>query len=141
MTVTSESATGLELAESLLQGAGNEQMRAATRLLGAYRDGYWLHRFAEDQELMTAVQQPLIDISAPQPSVDGDAVGFLMFTTGWGRRASRSELAVLEIAASLVSRCAVQLGQAIGALDDAEFRLILRAIEDAASGEARRREL
>ncbi|MCQ8772062.1 hypothetical protein [Streptomyces telluris] len=36
-------------------------MRAATRQLGAHRSGYWLRRFAEDEELSTAADQPLID--------------------------------------------------------------------------------
>ncbi|MEH6373580.1 hypothetical protein V7793_04345 [Streptomyces sp. KLMMK] len=41
MTVTAET-TGGELAESLLQNVGNEQVCAATRLFGAHRNGYWL---------------------------------------------------------------------------------------------------
>ncbi|MEU9274882.1 hypothetical protein [Streptomyces sp. NPDC048341] len=38
-TTVTDGRTGEQLAEELLQGVGNEQMRAATRLLGAHRNG------------------------------------------------------------------------------------------------------
>ncbi|WP_406424170.1 hypothetical protein OH809_03335 [Streptomyces sp. NBC_00873] len=136
MTVTSDGMTGDELAESLLQGVGNERTRAATRLLGAHRDGYWLRRLIDDQELADAVGGPLIDRSGINPAVSWDALRRLMLTLGWSRRASRSEVAVLEIAASLVGECAVQLREVIHAVDRCEFRLILRALEEAAYGDA-----
>jgi len=138
VTVTSESTTGEQLAESLLQGVGNEQMRAATRLLGAHRGGFWLRRFVDqEQELTAAADKPVIDRSGTHPSVDWDAIGLLMLSRPSAFNGSSSELAVLEVAASLVTRCAVQLGQVIRAVDDTEFRLILRALEDAAYGDAR----
>ncbi|MYX18387.1 hypothetical protein GTY67_34525 [Streptomyces sp. SID8374] len=46
-----------------------------------------------------------------------------------------SEMAVLETAASLVSRCPVQLGEVIRAVDESELRLILQALGEAAHRE------
>ncbi|NWF30161.1 hypothetical protein HW130_28545 [Streptomyces sp. PKU-EA00015] len=119
MTVTSDSTTGEQLALSLLQGVGNEQMRAATRLLGAHQDGYWLRRLLEDEhELTAAADKPVIDRRGKHPSVDWDAIGQLMLARPWAFKSSSSELAVLEVAASLVTRCAVQLGQALRVVDN-----------------------
>jgi hypothetical protein len=126
---------GAELADSLLRSVGNERMRAATRLLGAHRDGLWLRRFLEDRELADAARRPLIDRSGAHPSVDWDALGRLMLTLGWSRRASGSEVAVLEFAASLVGSGAVQLQRVILAVDEEELRLLVRALEEAAYGE------
>ncbi|MFI5748894.1 hypothetical protein ACIBBE_23865 [Streptomyces sp. NPDC051644] len=114
MTVTSESTTGDQLADSLLQGVGNEQMRAATRLLGAHRDGYWLRRLLEEEaELAAAADRPVVDRSGMHPSVDWDAVGLLMLSRPGALKCSRSEMAVLEVAASLVTplRGAARLGR------------------------------
>ncbi|NUK05435.1 hypothetical protein [Streptomyces lunaelactis] len=69
MTVTSESTTGEELAASLLQGVGNEWMRAATRLLGKHRDGYWLRRFLDEQDPQPEHLQD-IDRTGTHPSVN-----------------------------------------------------------------------
>ncbi|MEV6686551.1 hypothetical protein AB0N28_14585 [Streptomyces sp. NPDC051130] len=132
--MTAESMTGPELAESLLQDTDDESVRAATRLLGAHDNGFWLRRLVEDRTLETAADRPLVKRSGAHRSVDWDALGRLMLTLGWSRRASRSEVAVLEVAASLVGGCAVRLRQVIEALDGAEFRLVLRAMEEAASG-------
>ncbi|MER7577906.1 hypothetical protein [Streptomyces sp. NPDC126514] len=57
-----------------------------------------------------------------------------MLTLGWSHRASSSEVAVLEFAASLVGSGAVQLQQIIQAVDGEEFRLLVRALEEAAYG-------
>ncbi|MGW7104388.1 hypothetical protein [Streptomyces sp. NPDC054838] len=126
--------TGPELAESLLQDTDDEGTRAATRLLGAHDDGFWLRRLMADRTLETAADRPLTKRSGARRTVDWDAVGRLMLTLGWSRRASRSEVAVLEVAASLVGGGAVQLRQVIEALDEAELRLVLRAMEEAAHG-------
>ncbi|MEV5598957.1 hypothetical protein [Streptomyces sp. NPDC052496] len=48
VTTVADDTTGEQLADSLLQGVGNEQMRAATKLLGRHRDGYWLRRFLSE---------------------------------------------------------------------------------------------
>jgi hypothetical protein len=58
-----------------------------------------------------------------------------MLTLGWSRRASGSEVAVLEFAASLVGSGAVQLQRVILAVDEEELRLLVRALEEAAYGE------
>ncbi|MEU2119519.1 hypothetical protein ABZ567_28635 [Streptomyces sp. NPDC016459] len=137
MTVVGDSATGEELAESLLEGVVNEPMRAATKLLGAHSDGYWLRRLTHDQELAAAVDQPLIGLSARYPAVHWDGVGHLLKTSTWSQGASRSQAAVLQFAASLVSRCPVQLGTVTHALDDAEFQLLLTAMEEASYGDPR----
>ncbi|MER7577905.1 hypothetical protein [Streptomyces sp. NPDC126514] len=54
MMTATDDMTGGELAESLLRDVGNERMRAATRLLGAHRNGFWLRRFLDDHELAEA---------------------------------------------------------------------------------------
>lgn len=138
MTVTSDSITGAELAERLLQGVGNERMRAATRLLGAHRDGYWLRRLADDQELAAAIDQPFppfIDSSGTHPSVEWSSVGLLLITQPWALKCSASELAVLEFAASLVGRCGVNLEKALIAVDGKEFDLLARAMREAVYGD------
>ncbi|MFH9871625.1 hypothetical protein ACH4NT_36810 [Streptomyces lydicus] len=136
VTVSEDSTTGGQLAESLLQGVGNEGMRAATRLLGAHRNGYWLHRLLEQEaQLSATARKPVIDRSGRHPSVDWDAIGLLLLDSPHVLKSSSSELAVLKVAASLVSRCGVQLGTVVQAVDDRELRLILRAIGEAAYGE------
>lgn len=132
--MTAESMTGPELAESLLRETDDAGVRAATRLLGAYDDGSWLRRLMEDRALETAADRPMIKRSGTHRSVDWEALGRLMLTLGWSRRASRSEVAVLEVAASLVGGCAVQLRQVVEALDEAELRLVLHAVQEAADG-------
>ncbi|MEU2078584.1 hypothetical protein [Streptomyces sp. NPDC013489] len=134
--MVTDDATGEQIAESLLQDVGNEQMRAATRLLGAHRDGFWLRRFLdEESELTDEIDRPAIDRSGAHPSVDWDSIGLLMLSRPAVFRSSRSELAVLEVAASLVTRCGVQLGQVLQAVDEKEFRAILRALQEATYGE------
>jgi hypothetical protein len=137
-TMVEDGRTGGQLAEELLQGVGNEGMRAATRLLGAHRNGYWLRRLLEDEaELSAAADKPVIDRCGTHPSVDWDTIGLLMISRPGALKCSRSEMAVLEGAASLVSRCAVQLGEVVRVVDETELRLILRALEETAYGEAR----
>ncbi|WP_329309674.1 hypothetical protein [Streptomyces sp. NBC_01262] len=113
---------------------GTEQMRTVTWLLGAHQDGYWPWRLIEDRALAAAGGQPLINRTGPNPSVDWNAVGLLMLASGRQATASRSELAMLKVAASLVPRCLVQLGQVIHAADAREFPLILQALSEAAHG-------
>ncbi|MEU3220162.1 hypothetical protein [Streptomyces sp. NPDC006971] len=135
--VTGDSTTGAELAADLLQGVGNENMRAATRLLGAHRDGFWLRRLLEDEtELSAAADKPVIDRAGSSPSIDWDTIGLLMLSRPSAFKSSTSEMAVLETAASLVSRCPVQLGEVIRAVDERELQLILRAVDEAAHGES-----
>ncbi|MEU2870425.1 hypothetical protein ABZ769_14650 [Streptomyces olivoreticuli] len=131
MTVTGG---GMALAEAMVHGVGSGEMRAATRLLGAHRDGYWLRRFAEEDGPAPGGPS-LIDRSGPHASVDWTAVGRRLFDVPWALTASRSELAVLECATSLVGRCGVTLQQVLRAVDDNEFRLITRAMTEAAYGE------
>ncbi|MFB7852781.1 hypothetical protein ACFC34_38005 [Streptomyces sp. NPDC056053] len=136
--VTGNSTTGAELAADLLRGVGNENMRAATRLLGAHRGGFWLRRLLEQEhELTAAADKPVIDRTGTHPSIDWDTIGLLMLSRPSAFKSSTSEMAVLETAASLVSRCPVQLGEVIRAVDESELRLILRALEEAAYGEER----
>ncbi|MGW8730548.1 hypothetical protein ACWGNF_31480 [Streptomyces sp. NPDC055808] len=136
--VATDDATGGQLAEDLLKGIGNEAMRAATRLLGAHRGGFWLRRLLEDEaELSKAADKPVIDRSGSSPSIDWNTMGLLMLSRPSAFKSSTSEMAVLETAASLVSRCPVQLGEVIRAVDEKELRLILKAVEEAAYGDAR----
>ncbi|MFD5328926.1 hypothetical protein [Streptomyces sp. NPDC127092] len=135
VTTMVDGRTGEQLAEELLRDVGNEYMLAATRFLGAHRDGYWLRRFAEDQELEAAAGRPLLDRSGKYPSVDWDAVGHLLTLTGSPvTRSSRSEALVLEFAASLVGQCPVQLRPFLQVFDDAEFTAALQAMRAARGG-------
>ncbi|MEU5417897.1 hypothetical protein ACFY1P_05190 [Streptomyces sp. NPDC001407] len=131
MTVTSG---GTALAEAMVRGVGSGEMRAATRLLGAHRDGYWLRRFAEEDGLPSGGPS-LIDRTGTHASVDWAAVGLRLFDVPRSLSATPSEIAVLECATSLVGRCGVTLQHVLRAVDDSEFRLITRAMTEAAYGE------
>lgn len=131
MRVTSD---GMALAEAMVRGVAGGEERAATRLLGAHRDGYWLRRFAEEDRTRSE-GPPLIDRTGTHPAVDWAAVGLRLFDVRRSLTASTSEIAVLECATSLVGRCGVTLRQVLRAVDDNEFRLITRAMTEAAYGE------
>jgi hypothetical protein len=121
------------MAESLLRGIGNENWQAATRLLGAHRDGYWLRRFL-DTNLPTIPiwgTPPIIDRSGAHPCIAWDSIGRRLTMSGgdWPK-ASSSEIAVLQVAASLMGEWTLDLRRAIHALNDVELRLVLRAIAE-----------
>ncbi|MET9954486.1 hypothetical protein ABZ135_23485 [Streptomyces sp. NPDC006339] len=69
MTTVADDRTGEQLAEGLLQGVGNEWMRAATRLVGRHRDGFWLRRFLTEQDPQPEHLQ-YVDRSGTHPSVN-----------------------------------------------------------------------
>ena len=141
MTLTSDGMTGEELAGKLLADVrgDDQQVRAAVRLLGAYRDGYWLRRFVEDAALAAAADHPLVHRSGWHPSVDWDGVGLLLLAAGSPvHKASGGDRAVLEFAASLVGRYAVQLHGVVRALEDGDRQLVLEALGEAAYGEVQR---
>ncbi|WP_327419680.1 hypothetical protein [Streptomyces sp. NBC_01233] len=138
MTLTSEGTTGMELAQGLLQGVGNEWMRAATRLLGKHRDGYWLRRFLDDQD-----PQPdhllYIDRTGTRPSMNWSGIsqrlmGEFPLTDKVMIQGSRSEMAMLRIAVSLVGAAPVTLQTVLDALDEREFRLVQAAMVEAVTG-------
>ncbi|MER8001621.1 hypothetical protein [Streptomyces sp. NPDC095613] len=79
---------------------------------------------------------PLHGGSGSHPSVAWDSVGVLLLSKPGALQCSRSEMVMLEVATSLVSRRAVQLGAVVQAVDESELRLILRALEEAAYGDA-----
>jgi hypothetical protein len=136
MTDTVDTTAGEQLAEVLLIGVSSEYIRVATRLLSAHRDGYWLRRFEQDQELTAAVGRPLIDRDGRHPSVDWSAVGRLLALTGSPvSRSSRSEALVLEFTASLVGECPIQLRPFLRVFDDAEFTAALQALRAARGDE------
>ncbi|MFD8992267.1 hypothetical protein ACFVZ4_30000 [Streptomyces goshikiensis] len=138
MRAVVDGTTGEQLAEDLLRGVGNEGMRAATRLLGAHRDGFWLRRLVEEEaELSAVIDMPVIDRSGAHPSIDWNTIGLLTISRPGSLKCSSSEMAVLEVAASLVSRRAVQLGEVVQVVSETELRLILRALEETAYGDAR----
>ena len=138
VTTVADDQTGEQLAEELLRGVGNERMRAATRLLGAHRGGLWLQRLLEQEvEILLATDRSVIDRGGAHPSVDWSALGQLMLSRPGVLRFSTSEWAVLEVAVSLVSSCAVQLGDVVQAVSEDDVRLILGALEEAAFGDAR----
>ncbi|MEE4597418.1 hypothetical protein V2J94_37020 [Streptomyces sp. DSM 41524] len=132
VTVT-EDRTGEQLAEELLCGVGNERMRAATRLLGAHRGGYWLRRLMEEELEHGSV----IDRGGAHPSVDWHVLEHLMLTQPGALTSSTSEWTMLEIAVSLAASYEVQLGDLVQGVSEDEVRMILRALEQAAFGDAR----
>ncbi|MBT2542686.1 hypothetical protein J7E99_18680 [Streptomyces sp. ISL-44] len=138
MTVAdADGMTGEQLAERLLHGVDSEPTRAAARLLGAHRNGYWLRRFLKDEWVFaSAAEGPVIVRSGRYLRLDWDEIALLMQFRPSMFKASSSELAVLQVAVSLMSRCPVQLGDVTRAVEDKEFRLILRAQEEAACGDA-----
>lgn len=113
-------ATGMELAEGLLRGVGSEGMRAATRLLGAHRDGYWLREGRLPVE------------SGEGGTVDWDQVGRMLDAGQF--KGSSTEMAVLGVAASLVDQRAVQLGRVVRTVGEADLAAIIRALTEAAYG-------
>ncbi|MEV6357931.1 hypothetical protein [Streptomyces hydrogenans] len=136
--MTTVNRTGEELAEDLLHSVGSEGFRAATRLLGAHRDGWWLRRLlAEEAGLSQAAGQPVINRESSRPWVDWDALGLLLLDSPWALKASASEMAMLEVATSLAGAHRVQLRKAVDVVSAGELRLILRAMEEAAYGEVR----
>ncbi|MFD5805757.1 hypothetical protein [Streptomyces sp. NPDC127020] len=118
---------------------GDGPVRAATRLLGAHGNGYWLRRFTEDQELSEAADQLLIDRSGAHPRIDWDSVGFLLTAfDAPTRHSSASEVAVLEFADSLVGRCHIQLRHIIDALGHAALQRAAHALHEAAAADSDR---
>ncbi|MGW0999199.1 hypothetical protein ACWD5V_39230 [Streptomyces sp. NPDC002523] len=139
VTTVADDRTGEQLAESLLQGVGNEWMRAATRLLGRHRDGYWLRRFLTEQDAQPEHLQ-YVDRSGTHPSVNWIGLAHRLMnefplTETPPIQGSRSELAVLRIASSLTGAAPLNLKAALDALDETELRLVQRAITEAATGE------
>ncbi|MFH8411276.1 hypothetical protein ACH4FX_41905 [Streptomyces sp. NPDC018019] len=141
MTTVADNTMGEQLADSLLQGVDNEQMRAATKLLGRHQDGYWLRRFLSEEE-SEAGPFARIDRAGTQPSINwfGVATHLIGNTVGGALThtpivGSRSELAVLSIASSLAGGTPVELREVLAPLDDGELRLVLRALQEATYSE------
>ncbi|KOT80901.1 hypothetical protein ADK70_26965 [Streptomyces rimosus subsp. pseudoverticillatus] len=141
MTTVADDTTGEQLAESLLQGVGNEQMRAATKLLGRHRDGYWLRHFLSEEESQ-AGPFACTDRAGAQPSINwyGVATHLIGHTVGGALThtplvGSRSELTVLSIASSLADGTPIELREVLAPLDEGELRLVLRALQEAVYGE------
>ncbi|MCX4783708.1 hypothetical protein [Streptomyces sp. NBC_01264] len=97
-----DSRTGEELAAVLLKGLRNESMKAAIRLLGADRNGYWLRRLLYDEGLNAAADVPLIDRSHRPPRVGWDALERLLKRNPGSFTAPGGDTTVLEVALSLV---------------------------------------
>lgn len=93
-----------------VQLAGDKQEQAAVQLLRDYRDGLWMRRFAADQTpcnrpwiMHREHDRPIIDLSSELPRLDWNAISHLVTDrSSWVYRASESEIAVLQFAASLV---------------------------------------
>ncbi|MFD3571569.1 hypothetical protein ACFW89_33135 [Streptomyces albidoflavus] len=139
MPVLNHEMTGEELAESLLKNVGNERMRAATRLLGAYQDGYWLRRLLDEEDgTPIEVNQPhdgLIERAGTEayPSVNWDTLGLILLTQPWALKCSTDERAILEFATSLVGKVGVNLSRAVLAVDDTE--ILIRALQQTSDEE------
>ncbi|MGW1252267.1 hypothetical protein [Streptomyces sp. NPDC002535] len=139
VTTVANGRAGEQLAESLLQGVGNEWMRAATRLLGEHRGGYWLRRFLDEQDPQPEHLQ-YVDRSGTHPSVNWIGIAHRLMnefplTDAQPIQGSRSEMAVLRIATALTGAAPLNLKASLDALDETELRLVQRAITAAATGE------
>ncbi|AWZ08555.1 MULTISPECIES: hypothetical protein [unclassified Streptomyces] len=87
--------------EELARGVRNDGTKAAIQFLGADRDGYWLRRLLDDDELNAASDVvQLIDRSGRPPQVEWDALERLLASNP-GAFAG-SDAAVLSVALSLV---------------------------------------
>ena len=94
---------GHDLAERLVRPVGNVQMRAAVRLLGRYRNGFWLHLFCEQSAENESVGLgSLLEYPDGHPTVDWNAVGLRLLDGPWNV-GSPSELAVLQGARTLMA--------------------------------------
>ncbi|MER7316431.1 MULTISPECIES: hypothetical protein [Streptomyces] len=137
--VTAESLLAERLLFEVTCGVGNEQMIAASRLLSQHDDGFWLRQFLEPEDFATkrryerAAEIP--DASLRSPFHGGpiqhlrwDQIGELLRE---GLPTSRSETAILAVAASLVGEYDLNLRQALAALDSHQVQLVLAAITHA----------
>ncbi|MEU9849220.1 hypothetical protein [Streptomyces sp. NPDC047985] len=132
---TIDATGGAAIAESLLRGIGNENWQAATRLLGEHRDGYWLRRFLTDEPAVLSglwgSPELITSTDADSPSIDWEVVGAkLAANAGNWPKASSSESAILQVAASLMGKWRVDLLRVVHVLDDAELRLVLRTLAE-----------
>ncbi|MBT2545773.1 hypothetical protein J7E99_35125 [Streptomyces sp. ISL-44] len=132
MTTTVDEMSGWQLADMLLEGVSDDRMIAATRMLGSHRDGFWLRRLLADEELAAMSSIPLIDRTGRHPAIEWDAMELLLLRRPHALTASRSEMAMLEVAMSLAGGLAVNLGKILCSVDDRDFKLIVRALVDAA---------
>ncbi|REK91663.1 hypothetical protein DY245_03415 [Streptomyces inhibens] len=124
---------GHDLAERLVRPVGNVQMRAAVRLLGRHRNGFWLHLFCEQSAENESVGLgSLLEYPDGHPTVDWNAVGLRLLAGPWNV-GSPSELAVLRVAASLVGHCDVSLRQVLHQVDATDLPLITHALHEAAA--------
>ncbi|MYX18405.1 hypothetical protein GTY67_34215 [Streptomyces sp. SID8374] len=122
--------------------------QAAVQLLREYRNGLWIRRFAVDQTpcnrpwIIRAQDRPIVDLSSDgTPRIDWNAVSHLVSSTdSWVYRASQSEIAVLQFAASLMgTSVSLQsitraLGSSVRYSDDGEdeygVELLQRALRE-----------
>ncbi|MFD4178199.1 hypothetical protein [Streptomyces anulatus] len=108
----------------VVQFAGDKLEQAAGGLLRDYREGLWIRRFAVNQTpcnrswiIHPEHDRPVIDLSSDLPRLDWNAVSHLVTNTdSWVYRASESEVAVLQFAASLMGTD-VSLQSIMNALD------------------------
>lgn len=121
--------------EELLQHwmFGNARTKAATRLLGAYRDGHWLRLISgEDEEFLEAATVPLVVYRYGEPPIiDWNAMEMNcdpgLFT------GDATDFAVVEVAVSLVCERSVNLCNLVETVDMETMELICQALRAAAA--------
>ncbi|MDX3516110.1 hypothetical protein PV755_45695 [Streptomyces caniscabiei] len=131
--------TPTKLLFEVTRGIGNEQMLAASRLLSQHDDAFWLRQFLEPKDFETARRYErateIPDVTLRSPFNLGpiqhlrwDQIGDLLRE---GLPTSRSETAILAVAASLVGEYDINLRDALASLDCAQVQLVITAIADA----------
>ncbi|MFJ2742701.1 hypothetical protein ACIO3O_23890 [Streptomyces sp. NPDC087440] len=130
MTDTVEDTAGTALAQVLVERVTDPCKRTATRLLGSYADGYWLRRHQDEAVLSREADLPVLHRAGGATCMDFDAIGLLLLAGPAALGGSPADVAVLEIAASLTTRCGVQLGQTVQHVSAADWTLILGAFAE-----------
>ncbi|MER5618112.1 hypothetical protein [Streptomyces sp. NPDC002215] len=110
----------------------DEGMRAATRLLGRYRNGYWLRRFLDEAPQREHLQS--IGRTGPYPKVFWPWISVRLASERSvcspiePFKASSSELAVLRTASSLAGGTAIVLKDVLEVLDGSELMTVQQVI-------------
>ena len=129
-----------DLLAEVTRGIGNEQMLVASRLLSRHDDAFWLRQFLRPEDFGTRCRYARVteipDATRRSPSHGGpgqhlrwDQIGDLLRE---GLPTSRSETAILAVAASLVGEYDINLRDVLASLDHRQARLVIAAITDTA---------
>ncbi|WP_327170012.1 hypothetical protein [Streptomyces subrutilus] len=136
MTTSTRPNFEIVLLSEVIDGIGNEQMIAASRLLARHDEGFWLRRFLDDPRDSHdgVVEIPNSDNcqtyhGGPVRHLDWMRIGERLRMGTF--EASSSEEAILAVAASLVGHHEINLRRILSMLDGDQVDLVTRAIAEA----------